>query len=69
MGDIVLHVLIVTIADGDGDFHPNAKVKTDKPIRELTKEQKEKAFKYENGIYKFDRDKVAWLLYKDKKEK
>lgn len=62
LGNVGSSRFVCFLADGDGNFHPNVKVKTDRRLTELTKEERQTAYKYKDDIYKFDFDNIAWLL-------
>ncbi len=53
-------------ADGDGDFHPNCKVKTEPELPDLPDEQAHKAIVADNhGHRNYDYDGIGWSLHDD----
>ena len=52
--------------DGDGNFHPNCKFRTSKPIKELTDEYRKLAkIEDKDGDTKWDWDGIAWTFHDD----
>lgn len=53
-------------SDGDGNFHPNCVITTEKPLIEMKKEDLAKAIvRDKGGDRMYDYDPIAWRLKKE----
>lgn len=64
LGNIGSSRMVSFMVDGDGDFHPNCVITTEKEIPELTDELKKLAVvEDKDGARKYDYDNIAWKIY------
>lgn len=67
LGNVGSSRYVAFFADGDGDFHPDIKVKTSVPLPESERDIKWVHAKFENGnsdeVGIIDYDAIAWEIY------